>query len=159
MSSGCGTMHSKHQWKPWKSSLKHSSLTLLKPRKERDLTVQGVPSWRTVGVALLQNGRPVTYASQALSAAETQYAQIKKEHLQIDFACERFEPYVYRWDMIRVKSDTRLSNRSFQSLLTRHQNDFNECCCDCRNTVWTCPTRKGNGFTWSIPELSFPSRD
>ena len=55
--------------------------------------------------ALLQNGQPVAYASRALSAAETRYAKIEKDLLEIVIACERFHPYVYCCDMIRVEID------------------------------------------------------
>ena len=69
------------------------------------MTLQCDASQSGLGAALMQNGQPVAYASRALSAAETRYAQIEKELLAIIFACEHFEPYVYGRDMIRVESD------------------------------------------------------
>ena len=47
----------------------------------------------------------MAYASPALTAAETRYAQIEKELLTIVFACECFEPYIYGHDLIQVESD------------------------------------------------------
>src|SRR6218665_3052465 len=40
-------------------------------------------------------GRPVEYASRALTPTEQRYAQIEKEQLAICFAVERFHTYVY----------------------------------------------------------------
>ena len=39
-----------------------------------------------LGAALLQNGLPVAYLSRALTSAETNYAQVEKDMLEIVFA-------------------------------------------------------------------------
>ena len=53
---------------------------------------------------LLQDGKPVAYASRALSSAETRYAQIEKELLAVVFAFTKFHQYVYSKD-VTVESD------------------------------------------------------
>ena len=53
----------------------------------------------------MQHGQPVAYASQALTMAETRYAQIEKELLAIVFACNRFEAYIYGIDVVHVETD------------------------------------------------------
>ncbi|KAL9951231.1 hypothetical protein ACROYT_G043856 [Oculina patagonica] len=58
-----------------------------------------------LGATLLQNGQPVAYASRALTPAETRYAQIEKELLEIVFACDRFDAYVYGRDLVNVETD------------------------------------------------------
>ena len=48
-----------------------------------------------IGAALLQNEKPVAYASRALTETERRYAQIEKELLAITFACRKFRDYIY----------------------------------------------------------------
>ena len=68
------------------------------------VTIQGDASQNGLGATLLQEGRPVSYASRALTSAEKNYAQIEKELLAIVFACERFDQYVYG-RQVTVESD------------------------------------------------------
>ena len=57
-----------------------------------------------LGALLLQDGKPIAYASRALSSAETRYAQIEKELLAVVFSFTKFHQYVYSKDVI-VESD------------------------------------------------------
>lgn len=57
-----------------------------------------------LGAALLQENKPIAYASRALSDAETRYAQIEKELLAVVFAFQKFHQYVYGKDT-HVESD------------------------------------------------------
>ena len=51
-------------------------------------------SSHSLGAACLQDGKPVAYASGALSTTQKKYAQIEKEMLAIVFACETFHDYI-----------------------------------------------------------------
>ena len=62
---------------------------------DKELVIQCDASETGLGAALLQEGRPLAYASRALSATECNYAQIEKELLAIVFAAERFHQYTY----------------------------------------------------------------
>ena len=53
---------------------------------------------------MIQNGKPVAYASRALPSAETRYAQIEKALLAIVFACDRFDDNLYGRDMVNVET-------------------------------------------------------
>ena len=44
---------------------------------------------------MLQDGRPICYASRALTFTETKYAQIEKEMLAIVFGLRRFHTYTF----------------------------------------------------------------
>lgn len=59
-----------------------------------------------LGAVLLQNNKPVAYASRSLTDAETRYAPIEKELLAIVFGLERFNQYTYG-NSVLVESDHR----------------------------------------------------
>jgi hypothetical protein len=48
-----------------------------------------------LGATLLQEGRPIAYASKSLTKSEVNYAQIEKEMYAILFGCRRFHHFVY----------------------------------------------------------------
>ena len=68
-------------------------LKFFDPRKKTvlpcDASVSGV------GACHLQDGHRLAYASRALTPGETNYAQIEKDLLSINFGVEWFESYVY----------------------------------------------------------------
>ena len=59
------------------------------------MTIQVDASKVGLGAALLQNGKPVAFASKALTETEHQYANIEREILATVFGAERFHTYVY----------------------------------------------------------------
>ncbi|CAC5408070.1 unnamed protein product [Mytilus coruscus] len=59
------------------------------------LTVQSDASQTGLGAAVMQEDRPVAYASRALTDTETRYAQIEKELLSVIFGLEKFHSYTY----------------------------------------------------------------
>ena len=60
-----------------------------------------------VGAALLQNGKPIAFASKALTKTERRYANIEREMLAAVFGAERFHTYVYGWSFM-IESDHKL---------------------------------------------------
>ena len=61
----------------------------------KELSIQCDASGQGLGAALRQEGRPLAYASRALSDTETRYAMIEKEMLAIVFALEKWHQYTY----------------------------------------------------------------
>ena len=55
----------------------------------KPVTISGDSSSYGLGACLLQDGRPVSYASRSLSKSDQNYAQIEKELLAIVFACSK----------------------------------------------------------------------
>ena len=68
-------------------------LAYFDPTKE--LSIQYDASGQGLGAALLQEGRPLAYASRALSDTETRYATIEKEMLAIVFSLEKWHQYTF----------------------------------------------------------------
>ena len=63
--------------------------------QDKPLYLQCDASKSGLGCALLQDGRPICYASRALTLTETKYAQIEKEMLAIVFGLRRFHTYTF----------------------------------------------------------------
>ena len=59
------------------------------------VTIQVDASQVGLGVALLQNKKPIAFASKALTKTECFYANIKREMLTVIFGVERFRTYIY----------------------------------------------------------------
>ena len=62
--------------------------------RTKPVTVQADASQRGLGTCLVQEGKPITFASKSLSDTETRYANIERELLAIVFACQHFNTYV-----------------------------------------------------------------
>ena len=90
------------------------TLTYFDPR--RPTVIQVDSSLKGLGAALLQDDKPVAFASKALTDAETRYANIERELLAVVFGCTRFHTYVYGSKFI-VESDHKpLENIQHKSL-------------------------------------------
>ena len=70
----------------------------------KEVTLQVDACNTGLGAALLQDGKPVAYASRSMTAAQRNYAIIEKELLAVLFGCERFHHYIYGKE-VRVMSD------------------------------------------------------
>ena len=57
-----------------------------------------------LGAVLLQDDKPVAYASRALTETQQRYAQIEKETLAILYGCTKFHEFVYGKD-IQIETD------------------------------------------------------
>ncbi len=68
------------------------------------MTLSVDASCKGLGAVLLQVGKPVAYASRALTSVQQQYAQIVKELLAIVYGCKKFHQYVYGRE-VEVETD------------------------------------------------------
>ena len=62
-------------------------------------TIQSDASKKGLGAVLLQDDKPVIYASRALTKMEQCYSNIERELLSVVFALERFHHYVYGYTL------------------------------------------------------------
>ncbi|CAI6377683.1 unnamed protein product [Macrosiphum euphorbiae] len=68
-------------------------LTHFNPDKE--ITIQCDASKDGLGCCLLQDKKPIAFASRSMSETEISYAQIEKEFLSLIFACRKFHYYIF----------------------------------------------------------------
>ena len=59
-----------------------------------------------LGCVLLQNGKPIMFASRKLTSVESRYSQIEKEFLALLFACQRFRGFLLGM-CFRLKTDNK----------------------------------------------------
>lgn len=76
-------------------SIISNTLTLTIFDESKEITIETDASKFGIGCCLMQNGKPVSFASRSLSDAEVNYAQIEKEFLAVVFACRKFHYYIY----------------------------------------------------------------
>lgn len=70
----------------------------------KEITIETDASQFGLGSCLMQEGKPIAFASRSLSDSETRFAQIEKELLAVVFACQKFHYYIYG-RKITVRSD------------------------------------------------------
>ncbi|KAK7912921.1 hypothetical protein WMY93_013132 [Mugilogobius chulae] len=70
----------------------------------KEVRLQVDASKHGLGAVLMQEGRPIAYASKSLTPTEVNYAQIEKELFAVLFGCKRFHTYIYGRQIV-VESD------------------------------------------------------
>lgn len=86
-----------------KNIIESANLTIFDPRKAT--TIENDASEFGLGSVLLQENRPIAYASRSLSTSERNYAQIEKEMLAIVFGLNKFHHYVYGMKELAIITD------------------------------------------------------
>lgn len=82
---------------------------------KKEITVQVDASMKALGATLMQDGKPVVFASKTLTDQETRYANIERELLAVVYGCERFHTYLYGQEFT-VVSD----HKPLQSIHLKH---------------------------------------
>ena len=80
----------------------------------KPIVLQVDASKHGLGATLMQDKKPVGYASKSLNATEQNYAQIEKELYAILFGCRRFHQFVYG-QQVTVESD----HKPLESIATK----------------------------------------
>ena len=62
---------------------------------EKHVTIQVDACKDGFGAVLMQEGKPISYASRAMTEAQKRYAMIEKELLVVIFGCEPYHQYIY----------------------------------------------------------------
>lgn len=83
---------------------KSTTLSYFQPSKPTVIQVDA--SQNSLGAALVQDGRPIAFASKSLTPTEKRYANIERELLACVFGAERFHTYLYG-SKFTIESDHR----------------------------------------------------
>ena len=67
---------------------------------------------------MMQDGRPIAFASRTLSDAEQRYSPIEKETLAILFGCQKFHQYTYA-NYVIIESDHKPLESIFQKSILK----------------------------------------
>ena len=111
------------------------------------VTIQVNATQVALGAALLQNNKPVAFASKTLTNAECRYANIERGILAIVFRAERFCTYVYGQSLM-IKSD----HKPLESISRKNPADMH---------AWPhnlLLPRQGNGHTRHTLLIQYPVR-
>ena len=103
--------------------------------QRKEVIVQADTSLRGLGTCLIQDGKPIVFASKSLTGAESHYANIERELLAVVFACIRFNTYLqgHRFtvqsdhkplEMIHLKSMHKVPPRLQRMLLQLQKYDM-----------------------------------
>lgn len=95
---------------------KEASLSYFDPAEAS--TIQVDASSSGLGACLLQKGRPVAFASKALTNTEQRYANIEREMLAVVFGCTRFHNYIYGKPFVIETDHKPLENIAMKNINT-----------------------------------------
>lgn len=70
----------------------------------KEVTIETDASKSGVGCCVMQEGKPIAFASRSLSDTEVGYAQVEKEMLAVVFSCKKFHHYIYGRN-VTIRSD------------------------------------------------------
>ena len=96
----------------------------------KDVSIQADASLTGLGACLFQAGRPVAYASRAMTECAQKYAQIEKELLAICYGCEKFRQYILG-KKVTVQSDHKPLKMIFRKEIYLTPFVCRECYCAC----------------------------
>ena len=86
----------------------------------KNIVIQCDASKDGLGATLMQEGRPIAYASKSLNETQQRYAVIEKELLAVVFACKKFDFYIYGKSKVKVESD----HKPLETLYSRPINEI-----------------------------------
>ena len=95
-----------------------------------------------LGAVITQDGGPVAYSSQALSATERNYAQTEKECLATVFATQHFEQYTVGHDKVLVLTDHKPLFKKPILIKLKHLQRMQFTCCSVHYASSTSKTRR-----------------
>ena len=87
--------------------------------------IQADASQHGLGACLLQQGKPIAYASRSLSMSEHNYAQIEKDLLAIVFSFTKFHQHIYGFHP-KVQTDHKPLEVIFKKPFIKYLQGYSE---------------------------------
>ena len=103
-----------------------------------------------LGAVLVQEDKPIAYASRALTDAETRYAQIEKELLAIVFAFNKFHQYTFGKEVL-VESDHKPLESIMKKSLAAAPPRLQRMLLQLQQYTFTLVYKPGKEWFWQIP--------
>ena len=72
---------------------------------KKAVTIECDASYSGLGAVMMQEGRPVSFASRTLTETEKRYHPMELECLSFLFACSKFDQYIYGKKDLKIFSD------------------------------------------------------
>uniref|UniRef100_A0A0N5C294 RNA-directed DNA polymerase n=1 Tax=Strongyloides papillosus TaxID=174720 RepID=A0A0N5C294_STREA len=102
-----------------------NATTLSPPDNTKNYTIFTDASFQDLGAALVQQDKPIAFASRSLKPAEKNYPIIKLEALGLIYALKQFRPYIYGKHTLVITDHkpllALLKNKELTGILQRYQ--------------------------------------
>uniref|UniRef100_A0A0N5BZ40 RNA-directed DNA polymerase n=2 Tax=Strongyloides papillosus TaxID=174720 RepID=A0A0N5BZ40_STREA len=102
-----------------------NATTLSPPDNTKNYTIFTDASFQGLGAALVQQDKPIAFASRSLKPAEKNYPIIKLEALGLIYALKQFRPYIYGKHTLVITDHkpllALLKNKELTGILQRYQ--------------------------------------
>ena len=122
-----------------------TTLTYFDPNKESVLQVDS--SLHGLGAVMMQEGRPIAFASKSLPDTESHYANIERELLAVVYGCEHFHTYLYGKPFTAQYDHKPLEMIQLKNLLATPPRLQRACYCGCKITMWPSSISQGKCFS------------
>lgn len=97
-------------------------LTLFDPKLKHIVWVDA--STKGIGAGLLQNNKPIAFASKSLSNTEQHYVNIEREMLAVVFGCKHFHIYLFCKQFVVEPEHKAVENHGSSTLSRSPGKDF-----------------------------------
>uniref|UniRef100_A0A0K0G3G2 RNA-directed DNA polymerase n=1 Tax=Strongyloides venezuelensis TaxID=75913 RepID=A0A0K0G3G2_STRVS len=103
-----------------------SACTLAPPDPTKTFTIMTDASIQGLGAALMQEDRPIAFASRTLKKSKTMYAPVQLEALGLVYALKQFSPYIYGKRSVVLTDQSSLlslmTKKDVSNILDRYKN-------------------------------------
>uniref|UniRef100_A0AAF5DM36 Integrase catalytic domain-containing protein n=1 Tax=Strongyloides stercoralis TaxID=6248 RepID=A0AAF5DM36_STRER len=103
-----------------------AACTLSPPDPTKQYTIMIDASIQGIGAALMQDDRPIAFASRTLKRSEAMYAPVQLEALGLVYALKQFSPYIYgKRSVVLTDQNSLLSlmtKKDVSNILDRYKN-------------------------------------